>query len=376
MAYIAWSDGSFLDNKKAYITYIIINEKNKEIARMKAEVEGLKTSYEAEFAALYYLFKKIDQLKIEEINIYTDCLSLYTNLKRKKRKRGMNYNSDLAKRIENKFGIFQKKKFIESLHWKSRDYNLAHYLFAGERKCELITDFIKEFGALERTSKKYRQQKRPEFLEKRMNLIKNRNFEKMIRNGTLNIKVLNEDLKIPLKVLNTASKVFNESGQNKIIQKLEKKMKKMSIEVNQNGKVFRKGRIEINVSNKVIKEIKVVKKNYLEQYREKGDDLFKSFDLDKIIKKSQKSKQVFDIEGIEYKITEKTYNALKRKMGTMKIKGFLTKNISQGMIIEKEGVRIIVKGEVHLIIQNNVIINFTLILSDYTKKWLESKKTA
>ena len=153
-------------------------------------------------------------------------------------------------------------------------------------------------------------------------------------------------------------------------------MKNMAIEINQNGKVFRKGRIEINVTKNTIKEIKIVKKNYLEQYREKGDDLFTTFDLEKTIKKSKKSKSIIEIDGVEYKITEKTYNALKRKMGIEKIKSFLTKNISQGMIIEEKQAKIIVKGEVHLIIQENVIINFTLILSDYTKKWLENKKAA
>src|SRR5690606_25074145 len=101
MVYTAWSDGSFMDDGKSYIAYVILDHNKKKIAEMLAEVKGLNTSYEAEFAAMYYLFKKAIELGIREIEIFTDCLTLYTNL-RKKKKQSMRYEEDLVKRMSEK----------------------------------------------------------------------------------------------------------------------------------------------------------------------------------------------------------------------------------------------------------------------------------
>jgi ribonuclease HI len=123
--YSAWSDASLtkdLSGKKVTsISYVILNEENKLIEKYKANIVDGKNSGQLEAIALILLMKKVVELNINNIDIFSDCASSINQIRHKKRNKKYNLNQSFTEK--------QLNMLFSNLIWKSRNYNIAHNCF-------------------------------------------------------------------------------------------------------------------------------------------------------------------------------------------------------------------------------------------------------
>lgn len=118
---IAWSDGNHYGNGDSFVSYVILDENKQIIKQYSAKLINSEYSEQAKELAFLILLKEINELKFENINIYTDSQGIVTKIKGRKKKKNVELKS-LANSIVGKNKL---KRLKNTIGWKEKKENEA-----------------------------------------------------------------------------------------------------------------------------------------------------------------------------------------------------------------------------------------------------------
>lgn len=384
MNYVAWCDGSVTKNK-VLTSYVIVDENENIVTQQKAEIAGLKkASIESEYMALYLLLKKIKELDLINIKIFSDCQAVVNDFMKKGsiKKLAISFRKLILQELD----LFYYR-IVTKVEWKVRKFNLAHQLF--KRKdisCDLID--VKDLPKLEKKKVQELTFKKPIVENKK---VKNKTIKTEAKNKNKVPESKKEPLKmcddgiyilVPetnFKVKETVIKKFQRSldkekydTPEKVLGLLHKKISASSVFDDGNKRVLVTGRLHMYMDNNIIEKINTQTSEWSELWKQKNPK-----DNDVIIKlkklREEPNGPSIIVPGTDIIIEKSILNKIHTSTSSMKghsiekTINLVSERLRKSLKIKHNGYDVYITGRFHMYVAHNLVQDYKIFASQWSK---------